>query len=52
VFLVDEGIRFGKCVNGCPSGIRTPICCSRGSCPTVERTGIKEQTQRIEAGKD
>ena len=24
---------------GCPSGIRTPICCSRGSCPTVERTG-------------
>ena len=24
---------------GCPSEIRTPVCCSRGSCPTTERTG-------------
>src|ERR1700684_2561696 len=24
---------------GCPPGIRTPICCSRGSCPTIERGG-------------
>src|ERR1035438_2102865 len=24
---------------GCPSGIRTPICRSRGGCPTVERRG-------------
>jgi hypothetical protein len=26
---------------GCPPGIRTPICCSRGSCPTIERGGNK-----------
>jgi hypothetical protein len=24
---------------GCPPGIRTPIGCSRGSCPTIERGG-------------
>ena len=24
---------------GCPPGIRTPIDCSRGSCPTIEREG-------------
>jgi hypothetical protein len=30
-----------KWVIGCPSGIRTPICCSRGSCPTIERRGNK-----------
>src|ERR1700722_13785830 len=24
---------------GCPPGIRTPICYSRGSCPTIERGG-------------
>ena len=28
-----------KCRTGCPPGIRTPICCSRGSCPTIERGG-------------
>src|SRR5580698_3130360 len=28
---------------GCPPGIRTPIGCSRGSCPTIERGGNKTQ---------
>jgi hypothetical protein len=26
---------------GCPPGIRTPITCSRGRCPTIERGGSK-----------
>ena len=34
---VREGT--GKSAFGCPPGIRTPICCSRGSCPTIERGG-------------
>ena len=35
--LVDaKSFRFSS---GCPPGIRTPICCSRGSCPTIERGG-------------
>ena len=25
--------------SGCPPGIRTPIACSRGTCPTIERGG-------------
>jgi hypothetical protein len=29
---------------GCPPGIRTPIGCSRGSCPTIERGGSAEAT--------
>jgi hypothetical protein len=35
------GMSGGKCfaLIGCPPGIRTPICCSRGSCPTIERGG-------------
>jgi hypothetical protein len=38
---VNEKVREGpgKCAIGCPPGIRTPICCSRGSCPTIERGG-------------
>jgi hypothetical protein len=28
---------------GCPPGIRTPIGCSRGSCPTIERGGSKRK---------
>ena len=32
---------------GCPSGIRTPICCSRGSCPTIERRGNKRKTTAL-----
>ena len=28
---------------GCPPGIRTPICRSRGGCPTIERGGSKRK---------
>jgi hypothetical protein len=34
---------------GCPPGIRTPICCSRGSCPTIERGGSKDNTGGLAA---
>src|SRR6266481_3282079 len=32
---------------GCPPGIRTPIPCSRGRCPTVERGGTRFIIQRV-----
>ena len=35
----QSGIAATKYSDGCPPGIRTPICCSRGSCPTIERGG-------------
>jgi hypothetical protein len=35
--------------NGCPPGIRTPICCSRGSCPTIERGGNAANTEPADA---
>ena len=31
---------------GCPPGIRTPILCSRGRCPTIERGGRRRIVQR------
>ena len=34
---------------GCPPGIRTPICCSRGSCPTIERGGNKNAQPHLAA---
>ena len=37
---------------GCPSGIRTPICCSRGSCPTIERRGNKQKSNLVAIGRD
>jgi hypothetical protein len=32
---------------GCPPGIRTPIGCSRGSCPTIERGGNSTKRERL-----
>ena len=44
-YFVDDEVQEGaeKCVIGCPPGIRTPICRSRGGCPTIERGGNKTQ---------
>ena len=35
------------CVIGCPPGSRTPICRSRGGCPTIERGGIRRDLPSI-----
>jgi hypothetical protein len=36
--MARKNHKTGGCF-GCPPGIRTPIGCSRGSCPTIERGG-------------
>src|SRR5580658_717959 len=41
--------QYAECFFGCPSGIRTPICCSRGSCPTIERRGNARGMARLAA---
>ena len=37
--LEGTGANWKELGLGCPPGIRTPIGCSRGSCPTIERGG-------------
>src|SRR6266496_754560 len=38
-----RGIEGNSRLCGCPPGIRTPITCSRGRCPTIERGGSVER---------
>ena len=45
--VVREGKSFA--LFGCPPGIRTPICCSRGSCPTIERGGNAYERGRADS---
>ena len=39
--IAERGREESILIRGCPPGIRTPICRSRGGCPTIERGGNK-----------